>query len=721
MLNEAVDSVPAPVISPSARMPILHSLARIAAEQVAAQMDGFITRLAEALLKISTETVRTDEAAISLAAFQHLKSHELQFRDALVHRLNELHAEAITALGQAQPRDREHGNAGEFSLVSFDEMENKVLIGNLSQAVEARGVELLGALNVRIARILQRDELSAAQNPFRAEIFLQASHEAWCRSGAADASHGIVLRQLRPDVFLEMTPILQALNQSLIGRGILPSLTSSYSSRSMQRKPAPVEDRRRGQPLYQKLQNWLSGGTRSKGDSGAGQGEQNVPGTGQRRNFSDPVNVVLNPVLLDYLGNLQRQERKPSASNAQPVESDATILRQIKEHAPAGTFAAADENAIELLAKIFDFVLREPSIAPEIRVMIARLQIPLLKAVLLDRAFFFRQAHPARRLIETMAKSSAAWDQQQGREDPLYKIIEQTVERVQQEFEDQLGLFSDVVAELESFIEQEEMAADPALAEPVAEALRAEKTQQARERAEADIAARIETGEVAGFVEVFLDTQWVRVLTLAHSVADSKPEALANACKTMDDLIWSLRPKNNADDRKSLLRKLPALLSMLNSWLNALKWDGEGRVQFFSSLAQRHAAIVRAPLERSARIQVEMAVNAAQKAIDRRFDRRAREMEKMPVDQFGHLANTISRGQWVEFTRNNGAAVKFKLAWVSPQRSRFIFTSRTGGNAFSYTPDELADALRNQTAQIMPITSVVDRALAVALDDIDVG
>src|SRR3712207_7772335 len=51
------------------------------------------------------------------------------------------------------------------------------------------------------------------------------------------------------------------------------------------------------------------------------------------------------------------------------------------------------------------------------------------------------------------------------------------------------------------------------LAQPIADALRQEKMRAAQEAAEEDVAQRIETGEVASFVEQFLETQWVRILT----------------------------------------------------------------------------------------------------------------------------------------------------------------------------------------------------------------
>jgi hypothetical protein len=116
-------------------------------------------------------------------------------------------------------------------------------------------------------------------------------------------------------------------------------------------------------------------------------------------------------------------------------------------------------------------------------------------------------------------------------------------------------------------------------------------------------------------------------LTLAYSVRDEKPHAVQDAIKTMDDLIWSVKPKFTLQDRQELLNRLPAILARLNKWLSLIKWEDADRVQFFAELSECHASIVRAPLELSPDRQLELAVEAAQQATERRLEKRA-EAEK---------------------------------------------------------------------------------------------
>jgi hypothetical protein len=240
---------------------------------------------------------------------------------------------------------------------------------------------------------------------------------------------------------------------------------------------------------------------------------------------------------------------------------------------------------------------------------------------------------------------------------------------------------------------------------------------QALKKAEDDVALRVETGEVPGFVEQFLENQWTQVLALAYNVQETKPNAIDNALKAMDLLIWSVKPKASPEERKKLVNRLPALLSLVNAWLNAIKWDGAERVKFFSQLAERHATNVRVPIELSPRHEFEIAVTIAERASEHRFSMQQKELKAPPLDQFDHIVGGMAVNDWVQFTRSNGTKVRFRLSWVSPKRSRYVFSNRQGDAPFTFSAEELAQSMRGGHTVLMPLEPIVGRALNMAMDE----
>ena len=721
-------------MSHSSRILILQSLIPIATSLTATQLEGFTLRLGEALFKLSDQSVRPEEANISFHSYNHLKRNNAAFYRLASSKLSELFAREVRILEKGH-QQRQLEDDASLALVTFDEMENKVLLETLSQAIELENSEELVKLNLRISHLFKIDQINVKHNPFRPEVFLKAIYKAWCEFEPVADSHHLVLRILRPEIFLQLNPILRELNNALVDRGILPKSTDLFKlnkHHNSHLSTSATLSKRAVDPFFEsKIKGILNanphqseqesthqeqsgygahGGSGYDHGGGGGHGGNGGNGGSGTPSGSGQSTVTIDRAFFEYLTGIQSKGMPVGAAG-----HNTAALRGIMTQAPENTVSQIDTNTIGLLAKIFDYVFSDPHIPSDLKSLIGQLQIPTLKAALIDREFFFKQTHPARVLIDTLAKSSVTWNPDKGVDDPLYKMIAKTVERVQKEFDQQLGLFSDAAADLTQFIEDEERLSDKALEEPIAQAIQQEKIRQARELANNDVAARTETGEIAGFIEAFLEQQWVNILVLAHTVKEQKPQALERTLKTMDDLIWSLKPKNSVEERHELVNKLPALLSSLNTWLNAIKWEDPSRVIFFSKLAERHASIARAPLEMTARRQVEIAVNVAQKASERSMMKTR--LDQTIPDQYVFFIEQLERGNWFDFTRNNGSVVRFKLAWISPRRSRFIFTNRQGHDAFSISSEELIDIFRSGKAQLISEEPVVDRALQSVLEE----
>ncbi len=696
--------------SNSSRLLLLQSLVPVATNLVSSQLEAFASRLTQALFKVSDQNVRPEEAANSFQTYQQLKRNHTSFYRIVASQINAALAKEVSVVN-TRKKFKEAGEAQDISLVTFEEMENKVLTTNLAKALEVNNADHLVALNIRIGHVLRRTPISVSQNPFRPEVFISAFLQAWQEFDSNKESQHLVLRLLQPEIFLQLANVYQGLNEAFIERGVLVDIDEAKRESKKRGRFSRREDMESSDPyLENKLRNIFS----PKPGSRASDQSQDLH---QQVNYSQPNGtpgaemVTIDRQFFDYLTGLQRQQQAAS-ENGQGI-----YLRQLSQQASNTELTHIDQNTIELLARIFDYVFNDSSIPSDIKALIGQLQIPTLKVALMDKDFFFKDSHPARVLIDTLAKSSVLLGSEATPEDPLYQMIEGVVERVQQEFDEQIDLFSDVVADLEAFLKEEEQQAEEAISEPVALALKQEKMRLAREFAENDVAIRVETGEVAGFLEDFLRNQWIRILTIAHNVKEEKPNALENALRTMDDLIWSLKPKNSSEERKELVSKLPAMLTLLNAWLNAIKWDEPDRVLFFSKLAERHAAIARAPLELSPRRQLEIAVNIAQRASEKRLNRHVLDHGDQAPDEWLQLVDELERGVWVDFTNSADVTTRFKLAWVSPKRTRYIFTSRLGHDSFSISSDELITQFRHGDAVMISASSIVDRALVEALRD----
>lgn len=726
---------------------VLRGLVPLASHLVASQIDAFSARLSNAFLALSEQSMDAREANLSFNAGQLLKKNAYAFYYLATAGFEATFRKEVEALLQGVKAVASPADVA-LTLVTYEEMDQKLALSRAGRTLELDSAEQYAALNMRFAHLMDHEALSIAQNPFRPEIFLHTIYSAWCEFDPEVNTHELVLPLLRADILFDLEPILNALNEALIAKGILPDLHESFrirrSRNSERRKDAAPGD------VSQKLRNLLSGngqagaandasGQFAQGSAGQGGGfggqaggqgghadggmHQSGPsGSMPYSGFAQAgePQTVARAELFQKLADLQKSVKlQQMMAGAQ----DVLRLSQMREQMPELANTGVEKNTLDLLSQVFDSVFRNQAIPTQIKELISVLQIPVLKAALMDKEFFFQENHPARRLVELLSRYSLAWDQKKGQHDPLFQTMQRNVHRVQQEFDQEIALFDEVVNDLESFIQKEEKEAAEALQVPIKTALKKEKVKQAGIAATHEVNLRVGTGEVVAFVETFLENRWTKVLTLAYSVKEEKPYAVEDAIKTMDDLIWSVKPKITLQQRQELLNRLPAILARLNKWLSLIKWEDADRVQFFAELAECHASIVRAPLDLSPERQIEIAVEVAQQAAERRLAKRAEaeskaEAEPEPVpDEHVDTVSQLERGVWLEFTKKTGGTNKVKLAWVSPMRSLYIFTTGDKEKTFQVTAEELEQTFREKRAKILVLDKVVDRALMEVLEN----
>jgi hypothetical protein len=179
----------------------------------------------------------------------------------------------------------------------------------------------------------------------------------------------------------------------------------------------------------------------------------------------------------------------------------------------------------------------------------------------------------------------------------------------------------------------------------------------------------------------------------------------------MDSLIWSTQPKTTSEDRRKLVEVLPDMIRNLNAGLDGIQWDGDDRATFTRRLIATHMLAIRMkappPLDSQSATLEETQSIEAMTALDQR---RASQLTG-GVDGFDDAAHALSRGLWFELSPADGPAYRCRLTWVSPMRTRLLFTNREGHDAFVRSEREVAAMLRLGSLSILEQTPIVSRAI----------
>ena len=398
--------------------------------------------------------------------------------------------------------------------------------------------------------------------------------------------------------------------------------------------------------------------------------------------------------------------------------SGHNLLRQMREREEVKRAPELDRGTIDALAEVFDFVFADPAIPIQLKYVIGRLQIPVLKAAMIDRDFFLSGEHPARKLVDALAAAAVGWMPEKGESDPLYVRIQSTVLKVLNGFENDLALFSQLLAEFEAFVGELEQQAQVQI-EPVAHQQGStEQHEAALAHADEVMHQSIQTASdrdpLRPFMVPFLTTQWREVMAHAWLNRQAVPGGWEQALQTLDQMIWSTQPKPDSAERARLVALLPDLVRRINVSLDGIGWQGDERAEFTRSLIDTHMKAIRStrsammPLDSGSAPLETPASRMALKALEAR---RARHTEALELDEFDLQAQEFGRGLWFDFDDLQSGTRRYRLGWVSPQRTRMLFTNRDGFEAFVRSEREVAQLLREGRLRVLDQQPIVGRAI----------
>jgi hypothetical protein len=110
--------------------------------------------------------------------------------------------------------------------------------------------------------------------------------------------------------------------------------------------------------------------------------------------------------------------------------------------------------------------------------------------------------------------------------------------------------------------------------------------------AERALASAMEGAEIPMLLEVFLRETWSELLARAHAAGGYDGAAWSEAAKTMQELVWSLKPKQLPAERAQLVALLPGLLKRVSVGMEAAGMAPDGRSAVLDELMARHREIL---------------------------------------------------------------------------------------------------------------------------------
>lgn len=656
-------------------------------------------------------------------------------------------------------------SAQELRLVEEDDLAESIAMQELATRLREQNEDELSLLGERVAMLLGRNELKDEENPISPQAVCDALKRACDEIEGSVKVKLVLLKQIEQHVSRALQAVYADLNSEMVRWNVLPDLRSAYrkpvnapsAPRPAAKQESPVSSPQGesavGGDLLSALNHLVlvQAAGLSPGAAAPAPAASGSPAGGAGLQAAN-----IKSAFIDSLTDMQRLDRllnEKGNSDGLPDLGQAlgtmNALHRIKANSQAQGVGQLDAITIDIVAMLFDFIFDDAKIPDVIKALVGRLQIPVLKVALLDKSFFSSKAHPARRLLDGISRAAVAWGDTVDQDDPLFQEIAFIAERIQGDFERDVQIFTDALNLLNAVIAERDAMAE-GIAGRSAELMRKRETEEiAWVVAGEAVSRRLSSGVPQG-VQRFLLDHWQHVLKELYIRHGEEHHAYLSATSMIDDLIWSVAPKTNSDERKQLVNTLPGLLRALHAGLDAINLQQEKRGRFFDELVAMHSAAVKAGLnggeppavatEAPAPAEVtssaspadQYSVNPEGELFITRITENDVQIEEVALvganpsaavaaDLYLQQVAALGRGDWVEFRQHEGGAVRTRLSWVSPQRGIYLFTNPRSPRATSISQEALAYQFRTGMARIVAEEPLFERAVNGVLNSLQLA
>jgi hypothetical protein len=343
------------------------------------------------------------------------------------------------------------------------------------------------------------------------------------------------------------------------------------------------------------------------------------------------------------------------------------LIRTHREELRQASTGSLDHMVIDVIGFLFDQILADPKVPPQMARQIARLQLPVLRAALGDPTFFSSRRHPVRRFVNRIASLGAGFEDfnDEGAKSFLAKVKALVQEVVEGDF-DQIETYDQKLAALEAFVA--EQSTRDVQAQSGASALLSAKEDEFRLRQlyAQRLAGDLKDVSAPAFLRDFVSRIWSQVLLRATERGGADGDQAQRLRRVGRELILSVHPKATPALRKAFLGELPKLMQELTEGMNLIGWPEAQRRAFFGQLMPAHAEALKSVTGRQLDINLmaRKVEGALQRALPSRDELRA--AAALPV-----LLEEISPPQFsAEEAQRVGLVEEAAVDWSQPVPAR---------------------------------------------------
>lgn len=359
-----------------------------------------------------------------------------------------------------------------------------------------------------------------------------------------------------------------------------------------------------------------------------------------------------------------------------------------------------DEDLLDLVALIFSEIERDELLEEAVKATILRLEMPLAAASLGKYSIFTSQNNPVRQLLDDLFAAGMFLNVDEHDDKLIQERIESAVRKLTKNSGFEFAGWMAEAGEFSDYLSKQKQRTRN-IEENIRQFMMDKQALASSKKTVLTIIENSIMGKAlpAPIVDFLCDV-WSDVLQAAYTDKEEQPEQWQKSVQAMNDLILSVMPPADDNERKQILKLLPGLIKELRQGLKQISYDKSAQSRFFKDLAVWHIILMD---KKEAKKSVGAALSAEGEKV---------EIEAV-ADSFTELAESLVEGSWVEF--DSAAGKKWgKLLWKGDGTETMLFVGKNGVKLFEIQVTSFAAKLGIGQVAIVKIDqkTVTERVLS---------
>jgi diguanylate cyclase (GGDEF)-like protein len=370
-------------------------------------------------------------------------------------------------------------------------------------------------------------------------------------------------------------------------------------------------------------------------------------------------------------------------------------------------------NQLDMVDNLFGTIKSKIDVSADLKPALGNLQIPLAKLALLDPRFFVDHTNTARNVVDKLSRlASSANFPNKALEDRITNIVDDILT----DYENDDSVFETALEKIDKLVAQQERA----LSRNVERVVRTQEGQQKLADARNDVAKvisdRIQPPTAPKVLQDLINSGWRDLLVLTHVRDGLDSTAWTEQVRTLDLLCQWLdeQQQNDVGEDVRVQRSLEAepFIDLINQQISSALPTNiahEEVLEKLRNILSSNADIEYAPVKPE---QLNLSPEPAEV--------RAK-IEDLPrLRRWVKRVEQLDNGSWLSYRDKNDNKKRMQLAWISPDRDRYIFVNERGQKVGDLSAIQLAMQLSRGAQPPAPTDdlSVVDQSMYHALEHV---